>query len=320
MRRELGLGQGQLAQLLGVTSMTVSRWEKGEAHPKPVTLTALSELTETACRPFRGLISRNGDPAAAPVCLGRGQRPCPPAIGPRCPAPGPAHEEVNDILRNTAIFSHLDAEPLATVSRLAVERHIKASEFLYHEGDFPRHFYVVAEGIIKILKHSLSGKDFIIAFSGPGEVLGNLALFLGQPRTTSAQALTAARVLTIKNNDFLAFLRRRPELSYEILRHILVIVSGRFTSAISRLTASTGERADQRLADVLFALSLKYGPALSFTREQIAQMAGTTTETAMRFVSRLERMHIVGAPRRKIIILDQMKLRRLIDKLQVISR
>lgn len=212
------------------------------------------------------------------------------------------------ILRRSPLFSDLDGEQLVELSRLTVERYLKAGQFIFTEGDPLECLYVVAEGRIKIVKHSRSGKDFVMAFCGPGAFFGTAVLLSAEAQPCSAQAVIDTTVLAIKYEDLLSFFFSRAELGFRILRRILIVVGLRLTDAMRRLAGLSGEKADQRLAYMLLTLSLEFGLALPFTREEIAQMAGTSTETAIRFVNHLKRAGVVHAVRRKITILDQKKL------------
>ena len=86
-------------------------------------------------------------------------------------------------------------------------------------------------------------------------------------------------------------------------------LGGRLRDAQRRLKDLAGERVEQRLAQTLLMLSAKLGPTLPFTRQEIADMAGTTTETAIRVMSRLKQGKIIRSVRGRIIILDESKLR-----------
>lgn len=203
------------------------------------------------------------------------------------------------------MFSSLNENELAELSRLAIERSFKPEEFVFWEGDAPDYFYTVAEGRIKILKYSSSGKEFIIAFFGPGEMFGEVAVFEGKPYPASAQAVADTKILGIKKDDFLSFLAGRPQIALDIIN----ILGGRLRDAQSRLKDLAGERAEQRLARTLLMLSSKLGPTLPFTRQEIADMAGTSTETAFRVTTQLKDRGIIRSVRGKIIILDETKLR-----------
>ena len=73
-----------------------------------------------------------------------------------------------EILGGSLIFSSLSEGELAELSEIAVERRFKPGEFVFWDGDAPDWFYMVAEGTVKVLKHSSSGKEFLIALFGPG--------------------------------------------------------------------------------------------------------------------------------------------------------
>lgn len=166
-------------------------------------------------------------------------------------------------------------------------------------------FYIVAEGRVKILKHSSLGKEFVIAFFGPGEMFGEVAVFENRPYPGSAQAVAETKVLEVGREDFRSFLAHRPETALRIIN----VLAGRLRDAQNRLRDLAGERVEQRLARMLLMLSSKLGPTLPFTRQEIADMAGTTTETAIRFMSRLKDGGIIRSVRGKIVILDESKLK-----------
>ena len=209
------------------------------------------------------------------------------------------------VVKKSFIFSRLSEDELAELASLAVERSFTAGEFIFWEEDAPDWFYIVAEGQVKALKHSSSGKEFIIAFFGPGEMFGEVAVFENKPYPASAQSMADTRVLGIRREDFLAFLASRPHVALRIIN----VLGGRLREAQSRLRDFAGERVEQRLARTLLMLSSKLGPTLPFTRQEIADMAGTTTETAIRFMSRLKNGGIIRSLRGKTIILDETKLR-----------
>jgi len=210
-----------------------------------------------------------------------------------------------EILRQSLMFSSLNEDELAELSKLAIERNFKPDEFVFWEGDAPDYFYIVVEGRIKIAKYSSSGKEFIIAFFGPSEMFGEVAVFEVKPYPASAQAVADTKVLVIKKADFLSFLATRPQVALEIIN----VLGGRLRDAQSRLKDLAGERVEQRIAMTLLMLSSKLGPTLPFTRQEIANMAGTTTETAIRVTSQLKERGLIRSIRGKIIILDETKLR-----------
>ena len=166
---------------------------------------------------------------------------------------------------------------------------------------------MVRRGRVKVLKHASSGKDFIIAFFGPGEMFGEVAVFGGRPYPASAQAAEDGEVLGIRRDDFLRFIAARPELSLRIIN----VLGGRLRDAQSRLKDLAAERAEPRLARILLMLSARLGVKLTFTRQEIADMAGVTVETAIRIMSRFREDGVVSSERGSITILDAAGLRQI---------
>ncbi len=210
-----------------------------------------------------------------------------------------------EVLRSSSIFSSLNDNELTELAGLAIERSLAPNEFVFWDGDEPEWFYIVAEGKVKVLKHSSSGREFIIAFFGPSEMFGEVAVFENKPYPASAQAVAETQVVGIKREDFLSFLASRPGVALRIIG----ILGGRLRDAQSRLRDLAGERVEQRLASVLLMLSTKLGLTLPFTRQELADMAGTTTETAIRVMSHLKDRGITRSVRGKVIIQDPEKLR-----------
>ncbi|MFH0769218.1 MAG: Crp/Fnr family transcriptional regulator [Chloroflexota bacterium] len=208
-------------------------------------------------------------------------------------------------LKRASIFSSLDDDELCRLANLASEREFMPAEFIFWEGDAPEWLYIVAEGRVKVLKHSSLGSEFVIAFFGPGEIFGEVAVFENKPYPASAQAAVETKVVRIKREDILSFLAERPEVALRIIN----VLGERLRDAQSRLKNLAGERVEQRLASVLLMLSVKIGPTLPFTRQEIADMTGTTIETTIRVMSRLKAGKIIRSVRGKVIILDEQKLR-----------
>lgn len=209
------------------------------------------------------------------------------------------------VFRSSAIFSELDEAELEKLAALAAERDIAPGDYIFWEGDAPDWFYIVREGRVKVLKHLSIGKEFIIAFFSPGEMFGEVAVFENKPYPASAQAVERTRVLGVNSREFLAFLAAHPAVALRIIG----VLGRRLRDAQDRLRDLAGERVEQRIYTILLMLSSKYGSSLPFTRKEIADMAGTTTETTIRVLSRLKEGNIIRSSRGEIEILDKTKLR-----------
>ncbi|MFC1905497.1 Crp/Fnr family transcriptional regulator [Chloroflexota bacterium] len=213
------------------------------------------------------------------------------------------------ILKDSLIFSSLSDDELSELTRLTFERSYNTGKYIFWEGDTPEWFYIIAFGRIKVIKHISSGKEFIVAFFEDGEMFGEVAVFENKPYPASAQAVTELKVLGIKKADFVIFLSDRPQVALRIIN----VLGGRLREAQSRLSDFAGERVEQRIARILLMLYSKIGSELPFTKQEIADMAGTTTETTIRVISRLRLAGIIRSGRGKMVILDERRLSLLSD-------
>ncbi|MBI4334585.1 MAG: cyclic nucleotide-binding domain-containing protein [Chloroflexi bacterium] len=307
LRQDLALTQGELAARLGVSRVTISRWENGQVRPSSLAANALDRLARVygAAR-----LSPTHRPrqAASPAAGPAGQSRTVSRQNSATAAPVSGSHQKLRALSRCPLFSDLDSGSLLELSRLARNHDLKAGEFLFFEGDPVESCHVVVSGMVKVMKHSTAGKDFVTATYGPGEMMGNLLLLLDRPYTASCQAATDAAVLAIGSEDFLSFLHRHPGPGFFVLEKMLRVAGKRHIDVTSRLSEFASQRADSRLAQVLFMLSSKFGPTIPLTRREIAEMAGTTTETAIRFVSNLQRMGVVRSFRGKVVVLCQDEL------------
>ena len=107
------------------------------------------------------------------------------------------------ILRSYFIFSSLNDDELSELADLSIEHSFMPNEFIFWDGDAPDWFYIVAEGKVKVLKHSSLGKEFVIAFFSPGEMFGEVAVFENKPYPASVQTVAETKVVGVKGDKFL---------------------------------------------------------------------------------------------------------------------
>jgi len=209
-----------------------------------------------------------------------------------------------ELLKQTILFSALSEDELRILAALATEHQIAAGETIIWEGDPPNWFYIVWKGKIKVAKYASSGKELIIAIFPPGYTFGEVAVFDGIPYPASALALEDSTVLGIRRDELLNFLSENPSVALKIIN----LLSARLRDAHDRLRDMAGERVDQRIANILLMLSAKIGHSIPFTRQELADMSGTTTETAIRVTTRLKDQGIISTNRGEITIIDEDKL------------
>ena len=210
-----------------------------------------------------------------------------------------------EILRHSTLFSCLGAGELEELSHLARFRRFAKDEFIFHQGDPPNFLYLIGSGKVKQFKQSLSGKIFTTAIMSSGDPLNAVALYGAGSYFVSARAMNETTTLIISRPDFLSFVSKHP-----IVTERLVSLLGRvLNSAWERLTDFVGEMVCQRIFNVLYMLYYKFGDAVPVTREELADMAGTTTETAIRVLGKLKHLGIVASGRGQIRVLSRIKLR-----------
>ncbi len=214
-------------------------------------------------------------------------------------------EQTVDILRRSPIFTALDPAELDELAALTREKRLPGGQTVFWEGDDSTSFYIVAEGKIRVSKLTSGGKEIILAFFGPGEMFGEVAVFENKPYPASARSVEATRLLGIEKAAFLGFLLTHPAVTLKII----AILSGRLRDAQERLRDLAGERVEQRLARLLLRLVLRLGPTLPFTRQELSDMAGTTTETTIRVLSGWNKRGITRSVRGKVTLIDEIKLK-----------
>lgn len=210
-----------------------------------------------------------------------------------------------EVLKHSPSFAQLPENELGELVAKTTLRHFKKHDFVFHDGDRPEFFHVVQQGLVKLFKCSPSGKDVIIKVASRGDTLNAAALFGEKAYYVSAQAIDEVGVLSVRKNDYLSFVNKYPIVAINVIS----ILAKRIHSEHARIVDLVGETVDQRLCNFLFLLFSKFGATLSLTREELANMAGTTTETTIRVLSRLKTAGIVSCPGRgRIVISSPEKL------------
>jgi len=208
-------------------------------------------------------------------------------------------------LRRSFLFASAASGDLGGLIAEAEEKRYRVGEYIFWEGDPPEYFYLLLSGRVKVIKHGSQGRETLVAFFGPGEVFGEVAVLEDKPYPASSAAAEDSSVLGISRRSFRHFLESHPSTAMAMVG----ILSARLREAQSRLHDLSGERVEQRLARTLERLASKLGNELPFTRQDLADMSGTTLETTVRFLSRLKDGGIISSRRGLVTIKNQEKLR-----------
>jgi CRP-like cAMP-binding protein len=213
--------------------------------------------------------------------------------------------EICEVLKQCLIFKNLPAEKLKEIGLHATLIHFRKGSFIFSDGEPSDFLYIVQKGLVKLCNTSPSGKSVTFDISTRGGTLNGSALFT-ETYFMSAQAISDVTVLRIGRREFLTFVNKNPSIAIEIIR----VTARRLKSEYERMIDFQREEVEQRMLRCLHTLASKFGTTLSLTREELADFAGTTTETAIRVMSKLKKKGIISCSNRKgeIVISDLAKL------------
>lgn len=223
-----------------------------------------------------------------------------------------------DILGRVPFFAGLPRSDVERINEMFHEHGFAPEEAIYYSGDEARRLYVVASGKVKIMRHTLAGQDVLLDILTPGEYFGSLAALGDDVYPDTAQAQTVVCVLGIGAEDFRRVLTSYPSVALKVLD----LTSERLRDAremVRRLSAHTVE---QRIAYTLLKLGEKLGEPsaeglliqMPFSREDLAGMTGTTTATASRVMSHLQKTGLINTGRQWVAIRDEAGLRAIAEE------
>jgi CRP/FNR family transcriptional regulator, nitrogen oxide reductase regulator len=216
------------------------------------------------------------------------------------------------ILSQVPFFADLSQDDLGRVNSLFHEQGYVPHETIYFSGDAVKHLFVVADGRVRLMRHSLSGKDVLLDILTPGEFFGSFSAQGDEVYHDTAQAHTQTCVLRISVNDFHAILQKHPQ----VVLKVLDITSARLRAANVRVQQLSALPVEGRIANFLLVLSAKFGKAdevglliqTPLARDDVAAMAGTTSETASRVMSQFQKDGLIRTGRQWVAIADQAAL------------
>jgi len=215
-----------------------------------------------------------------------------------------SHDLKLKTFKQSPSLAHLGDDELWEIADLANHRRFAKGEFIFLEGDPPDFLHVVQEGRVKLFKGASSGKNLTFSIAHYGDTLHGIVLFTGKPRWISAQAMDEVALLCVRREAFLSFITRHPST----LMKIIEILGDQIHSTNLRLIDVVSVNVKQRLLNVLSMLSSKFGMTLFFTCEELAELAGTTTETTIRIMGQLKKSGVIDTRRGEVRILDCNRL------------
>ncbi len=207
------------------------------------------------------------------------------------------------------LFRRVGAEDRARLAAVSQIRSYDKGDKVFDEGDPSDFFFIVATGRVKVFKHGPNGNDVILEIFSAGGPLGAVAAYESRPYPASAAAIEPATCLLIPRHSFFALLEENPSL----VRGLLSSLSLRLVELTTRLAELTGGRVETRFARLFLKLADQLGRAerggtfvgLPLSRQELADMTGTTIETSIRIMSRWGKDDVLRTEKDGFVIVDR---------------
>jgi CRP-like cAMP-binding protein len=220
--------------------------------------------------------------------------------------------EIDAALRQSVLFRRVEPADRQRLAAVSTVHAFEKGAMLFNEGDSSDLMYSVLSGRVKVFKTTPRGKDVILEIFGPGDPVGAVAVYEARPYPASAIALEPTSCLLIPRQAFFALLEDSPSL----VRGLLVGLTHRLVELTNRLTDLSGGRVEGRLARFLLKLGTDIGQSradgvfipLALSRQELADMIGTTIETSIRIMSRWGKDGVVRTDKDGFVILDRPTL------------
>jgi len=216
--------------------------------------------------------------------------------------------QIEDLLQRVPLFRSLGDEDRRRLAKLAERRLFGKGEGLFQEGDPSDELFVVVQGRVKVHKITPSGREVILELFGAGDPIGAVAVYEERPYPASATAITDCVCLAFPSAGFFALLAESPTL----VRGLLIGLTWRLMELTNRLTDLTGGKIEPRMARLFVKLMEDRGRRegdgvfipLTLSRQELADLTGTTIETCIRIMSRWGKEHLVMTEEEGFRVLD----------------
>jgi CRP-like cAMP-binding protein len=221
-------------------------------------------------------------------------------------------ERVVAAVRGLPVFRGLSAEDQKRLAALATLRDYERGDFLWHAGDPADALTVIVRGRVKIVRHAEAG-DVILELFGEGEPVGAIAVYNYIPYPASAVCLEPVTLLVLPRRDYFELLDRQPEFARGVIRELTKLV----IALTRKVEEMRGQPVDTRIAQLFLTLAERMGKEtpegieipLSLSRQEVADLVGTTIESAIRVMSRWGREGVLITGEGRFVIPSRDKLK-----------
>jgi len=228
-------------------------------------------------------------------------------------------EPSDELLKSVPLFRRMSAEDRQRVAEVSRLRHYERGTQVFGEGEPSDFFPTIVAGRVKVFRTTPAGKEVILEIFGVGDPLGAVAVYDGRPFPASAVAIDPTQCLIIGRRDLFALLEAHPSL----VRSLLLGLTHRLVELTRRLTELTGGRVETRFARLFLKLADQVGrpdPArggvfvpMHLSRQELADLTGTTIETAIRIMSRWGKEGVITTEKDGFVIQDRDALQTAAD-------
>jgi CRP/FNR family transcriptional regulator, cyclic AMP receptor protein len=223
-------------------------------------------------------------------------------------------EDTIALLHRVPVFSALSAEELERVAQVAVPRRFEAGEVVFKEGDEGSTCYVVRSGRARAVREHPDGRSITLAHFGPGDIFGEMAMFDGERRSATVESIEGTDAIAILSGDMHRLLRQHPDISVKLV----AALGRRLRETNERLARQSFQTVQSRVAAVLAELvstaraegQTDGDVVITSTQAELARLAGSSRESASRFLAVLERAGIISQGRGKLTVHDPEALGR----------
>lgn len=221
----------------------------------------------------------------------------------------------NCIVRKFNALRAMSREELKAVSDSKIAKKVKKGEVLFDEGEKLNGVYCVRGGVSKLAKLSSNGKDQIVKLASKGEVLGERSVIAEESSNLSATAVSDMEVCFIPKEAIVSTLHKNPDFTFEVLRHM----AHDLREADDVIVNMSQKSVKQRIAEALLYMKNNFGEdsegylALILSREDIANVVGTATESCIRILSEFRKMGLIKTSGKRMAIVEDRKLQDLVD-------
>jgi CRP-like cAMP-binding protein len=217
------------------------------------------------------------------------------------------------IVRQFSSLKALGKDELVKMANCKTSYTIKKGEPIFEEGEMVNGVFCIKDGVCKMTKLSDNGKEQIVKLVKSGELLGQRSMISNETANLSAIAIEDMEVCFIPKNEILGFFNENNKFSMNVMQDIC----GDLKQADDHMVNMAQKTVKQRLAETLLYLEDTFGVnndktlRIQLTREEIAGIIGTATESCIRLLSDFKKNKLIEIQGKKIILLDKVQLKKI---------